>query len=313
LDASRNDTHRSGFCAIVGRPNVGKSTLLNRVLGQKIAIVTPKPQTTRNRILGVLTLPHAQVAFLDTPGIHRARGGLNRYMVDQALGAIEEVDVVLFLVEPPRRATPEEVRRPPGDVEQSIVRRLRAAKKKVILGINKVDAISKPLLLPMIDAWSERYDFASIVPFSALTGDGVDILVNAVVDELPEGPRLFPEDGVTDLAERTITAEFVREQILRHTHEEVPYGTAVVVESFDESERDGRNLVRIQARIYVERESQKGILIGKRGEMLKKIGTDARREIERLLGSRVFLGLEVVVEPRWSERREALRRLGYAE
>lgn len=306
-------THRSGFCAIVGRPNVGKSTLLNRVLGQKIAIVTDKPQTTRNRILGVLTQPHAQVAFLDTPGIHRAKGGLNRFMVDQAFAAIEEVDVVLYLIEPPRKPTVEEVRREPGEVERSIVRRLRDAKKRVILGINKVDTLPKPLLLPMIDAWKERLDFAAIVPFSALTGEQVDALVEAVIEELPEGPPLFPEDTLTDLAERTIVAEFVREQIIHHTHEEVPYGTAVVVESFDETEREGRELVRIQARIYVERNSQKGILIGKRGAMLKKIGTAARQEIEKLLGCRVFLGLEVVVEPKWSERRDALRRLGYAE
>src|SRR5690606_15190989 len=157
---SANETHRAGFCAIVGRPNVGKSTLLNRLLGQKIAIVTPKPQTTRNRILGVLTLPHAQVAFVDTPGIHRARKGLNRYMVEQALGAIEEVDVVLFIVEPPRGDTAEAMRRPLGEVEQSIVRRLRRARKTIILGINKVDQIRKPLLLPLIDAWNERMDFA---------------------------------------------------------------------------------------------------------------------------------------------------------
>lgn len=307
-------THRSGFCAIVGRPNVGKSTLLNHVLGQKIAIVTAKPQTTRNRILGVLTLPHAQVAFLDTPGIHRAKGGLNRYMVDQAFSAIEEVDVVLYLIEPWRGARrPEDVRVEPGDVDRSILRRLREAGKQVILGINKVDTLPKHLLLPMIDAWKDRLDFVAIVPFSALHGDQVEALVEAVIEALPEGPPLFPEDTLTDLAERTLVAEFVREQILHNTHEEVPYGTAVVVESFDGSEREGRGLIRIHARIYVERESQKGILIGRRGAMLKKIGSDARAEIEKLLGARVFLGLEVVVEPRWSERRDALRRLGYAE
>lgn len=308
------ETHRSGFCAIIGRPNVGKSTLLNRVLGQKIAIVTAKPQTTRNRILGVLSRPEAQVAFLDTPGIHRARGGLNRFMVDQAFAAIEEVDVVLYLVEPPRNArSSEEVRREIGEVERSIVRRLRDAGKAVILGINKIDTLPKRLLLPMIDAWKERLDFEAIVPFSALTGEQVEVLVGAVIESLPEGPPLFPEDTLTDLAERTIVAEFVREQIIHHTHEEVPYGTAVVVESFDESEREGRDLVRIHARIYVERDSQKGILIGKKGAMLKRIGTEAREEIEKLLGCRVFLGLEVVVEPKWSERRDALRRLGYAE
>lgn len=286
------------------------------MLGQKIAIVSPKPQTTRNRILGVLTRKDAQLAFLDTPGIHKAKGGLNRFMVDQALGAIEEVDVVLYLIEPSSSrdpSSPSGVRVEVGEGEQFILRRLEQAKKPVVLGINKIDSIPKTKLLPVIEAWRERLPFAAIVPFSALTGEGVDVLVDVIAGSMPEGPALFPEDVVTDIAERTIAAEFVREQILRATHQEVPYGSAVVVEEFDETEREGRGLVRILARIYVERTSQKGILIGKKGSMLKAIGTAARQEIERLLGCKVFLGLEVTVEPRWSERRDALRRLGYSE
>ncbi len=309
--------HRSGFCAIIGRPNVGKSTLLNRVLGEKLSIVSPKPQTTRNRVLGVLTRPDLQVAFLDTPGIHRARGGLNRFMVDQALGALPEVDCVLYLIEPGLvrdAAAPSGVRVEIGEVNQFIVEKLRDAGKPVILGINKIDTLPRHELLPVIEAWKDALPFAAIFPLSALKGEGVEALVDLIGEQLPEGPALFPEDVFTDVAERFLVSEFVREQILRSTRQEVPYSTAVVVESFDEAEREreGRGLVRIFSRIYVERDSQKAIIIGKRGEMLKKIGTASRLEIERLLGCKVFLSLEVTVEPRWSEREDALRRLGYS-
>ena len=309
--------HRAGFCAIVGRPNVGKSTLLNRLLGEKLSIVSPKPQTTRNRVLGILTRPDLQVAFLDTPGIHRARGGLNRFMVDQALGALPEVDCVLYLIEPGiiRDANaPAGIRVEIGEVNQFIVEKLREAGKPVVLGINKADTLPKHELLPVIAAWKDALPFAAIYPLSALKGEGVDQLVDVIAQQLPEGPALFPEDVYTDVAERFLVSEYVREQILRTTRQEVPYSTAVAVESFDESEREreGRGLVRIFARIYVERDSQKAILIGRRGEMLKKIGTASRLEIERLLGCKVFLSLEVTVEPRWSEREDALRRLGYS-
>lgn len=310
--------HRSGFCAIIGRPNVGKSTLLNRLLGEKISIVSHKPQTTRNRVLGILNRPDAQIAFLDTPGIHRARGGLNKFMVDQALGALTEVDCVLFLIEPGLArdpAAPAGVRAEIGEVNQFIVDKLRASGKQVVLGINKIDTVPRHELLPVMDAWKDALPFAAIYPFSALEGDGVQGLADLVASQLPEGPPLFPPDMYTDAAERFLVSEFVREQILRCTRQEVPYSTAVVVESFDESEREreGRGLVRIFARIYVERDSQKAIVIGRRGEMLKRIGTSARLEIERLLGCKVFLALEVTVEPRWSERTDALRRLGYSE
>lgn len=314
----RNDApHRSGFCAIIGRPNVGKSTLLNRVLGEKLSIVSPKPQTTRNRVLGVLTRPDLQVAFLDTPGIHRARGGLNRFMVEQALGALPEVDCVLYLIEPGivrDPAVPSGIRVEIGEVNQFIVEKLRESGKPVVLGINKVDTVPKHELLPVIEAWKDALPFAAIYPVSALRGEGIDGLVDLIGQQLPEGPQLFPPDVYTDVAERFLVSEYVREQILRSTHQEVPYSTAVAVESFDETEREreGRGLVRIFARIYVERDSQKAIIIGRRGEMLKKIGTAARLEIERLLGCKVFLSLEVTVEPRWSEREDALRRLGYS-
>lgn len=311
-------SHRSGFAAIIGRPNVGKSTLLNRLIGEKLAIVSPKPQTTRNRILGILSRPEYQIAFLDTPGIHRAKGALNRLMVETALSAIPEVDAVLYLIEAAVR--------PDGGVDvgegnQLILQRLQQAKKPVVLAINKIDALEKKWLLPIIDTYRRLLPFAEIFPLSALQGDGVALLEKRLAELLPEGPALFPEDMITDQAERFLVAELIREQILRHCREEVPYSTAVVVDHFDESEREPKTpaakgrlagLLRIDATVFVERDSQKAIVIGKGGQMLKKIGAAARAEIERLLGAHVYLALLVKVERRWSERREALRRMGYA-
>lgn len=310
--------HRSGFAAIIGRPNVGKSTLLNRLIGEKLAIVSSKPQTTRNRVLGILTRPEYQIAFLDTPGIHKAKGALNRLMVDTALSAIPEVDAVLFLIEAAIRS---DGGVDVGEGNQLILQRLEKAKKPVILAINKIDALEKKWLLPIIDAYRRLYPFAEILPLSALQGDGVDLLEKRLAELLPQGPALFPEDMITDQAERFLVAELIREQILRHCREEVPYSTAVVVDHFDESEREPRTpapkgrlagLLRIDATVFVERDSQKAIVIGKGGQMLKKIGAAARAEIERLLGAHVYLALLVKVERRWSERREALRRMGYA-
>jgi GTP-binding protein Era len=306
--------HRAGFCAIVGRPNVGKSTLLNRVLGEKVAIVSHRPQTTRTRMLGVLTRDEDQIAFFDTPGIHRAKGALNQYMVEQALSAAREVDVVLLLIEPGTvrdAAEASGVRVEIGEANRMIVEELARARKPVLLGINKIDTVPRDALLPIMDAWKGELPFAAIVPLSGRTGDGVPELLEAIRAQLPEGPRLFPPDVLTDVAERVIVAELVREQLLALTRQEVPYAAAVVVEDFDESEREDRSLVRILARIYVERDSQKAIVIGKGGQMLKKVGTAARQSIERLLGARCFLALEVAVEPRWSERQDALRRMGY--
>lgn len=317
MASRKNDVppaHRAGFCAIVGRPNVGKSTLLNRVLGQKLAIVSPKPQTTRNRLLGVLNRPDAQIGFWDTPGIHRAKGALNRYMVEQALGVLADVDVALYLIEPGMVRDPEApagVRVEIGEGNEFVVEKLRESGKPVVLGINKIDTVPKNLILPVIDAWKDVLPFAAVVPLSAREGDNVDGILDEVVRQLPEGPDLFEDDVLTDTAERSLVAELVREPILRFTRQEIPHSAAVVIEDFDESERDGRGLVRIFARIYVARDSQKAIVIGRRGEMLKRIGTEARRGIEQLLGARVFLALEVSVEPNWSERGEALRKLGY--
>ena len=309
-------THRSGFAALIGRPNVGKSTLLNQLTGEKLAIVSPKPQTTRNRILGVVTRPEGQVAFLDTPGIHQAKGELNRYMVDVALQAVDDVDLVLFVVEPGGIADKPEVS--PGN--RFILERLQRAGKPTFLVINKIDTVLKPVLLPIIDLYRKEFPFAEVVPISAKDDDGVEQLFQAVLQHMPEGEPLFPEDVLTDQAEKTLVSEYIREQVLRHCRQEIPYSTAVLVDFFDESEREpppgtppGKlaGLIRIAASIYVERDSQKAIIIGKQGQMLKTIGTDARKAIQRLLAAHVYLSLRVRVEPRWSERPEGLKKLGY--
>ncbi|MBU8894759.1 GTPase Era [Corallococcus sp. M34] len=312
---SPQQKHRAGFAALIGRPNVGKSTLLNALTGEKIAIVSPKPQTTRNRILGVVTRPEGQVAFLDTPGIHQAKGELNRYMVEVALTAAEEVDLVLFLIEPPAGETPDVS---PGN--RAVLERLQKIGKPTFLVINKIDSIPKQQLLPLIELYRHQFPFAEVVPVSAREGDGVEHLYATVLSHLPEGERLFDEDMLTDQQERVLVSEYIREQVLRHCRQEIPYSTAVMVDVFDESEREPRpgtppgqlgGLIRIAASIYVERDSQKAIIIGKKGQMLKVIGTDARKSVQRLLGAHVYLDLRVRVEPRWSERPEGLKKLGY--
>ncbi|MFZ5788171.1 MAG: GTPase Era [Acidobacteriota bacterium] len=327
---------RSGYAALIGRPNVGKSTLLNRMLGEKIAIVSPKPQTTRTRILGVLTKEAGQVAFFDTPGIHQARGALNKFMVDAALVAAEDSDVVLFLVETEGVKEDTELKVSPGN--RAVLEKLKAVGKPVILVLTKIDTIKKVLLLPLIDLYRKEFPFAEVIPVSARQNEGLELLFERVLSHLPEGEPIFPPDTLTDQAERTLVAEFVREQVLRHCHQEVPYSVGVVVEVFDESERDTppppprkpkkgskkpapkegapekpklQGLIRIHANVFVERESQKAIVIGKRGEMLKAIGTDARMAIQRLFGTHIFLSLQVKVEPRWTERADGLRKLGY--
>jgi len=311
--ASKN--YRSGFAALIGRPNVGKSTLINELTGEKIAIVSPKPQTTRNRILGVVTRPEGQIAFIDTPGIHQAKGELNRYMVETALQAADEVDLVLFVIEPPGGEKPEV-----GPGNRMILERLQRIGKPTFLVINKIDTLPKAKLLPLIDLFRNEFPFAEVVPISAREGDGVDRLFQVVLQHLPEGEPVFDEEMLTDQQERTLVAEYIREQVLRHCRQEIPYSAAVLVEVFDESEREPlpgtpaghlAGLIRIAASIYVERDSQKAIIIGKQGQMLKTIGTDARKAIQRLLGTHVYLSLRVRVEPRWSERREGLKKLGY--
>jgi GTPase len=300
---------RAGFVSIVGRPNVGKSTLLNRILGEHVAIVSPRPQTTRTRILGVHNLPGAQIAFFDTPGLHKAKGALNKRMVETALGTLREVDAVLMLVE---AGTGPGGRVEIGDSTRWAAEEVKRSGKPAILGISKMDRAPRPTLLPVIDAYKDLHAWAEIVPFSGITGENVDQLVGTLVAHLPESEQpLFPLDVLTDQAERQLAAEYVREQVMLQTRQEIPYAAAVEIEAFDEGERrDGGGLVRIAARIFVERESQKAIVIGKGGAMLKEIGTGARKQLERLLGCKVFLELVVKVEERWSERDATLRRLG---
>jgi len=291
---------RSGFVSVVGRPNVGKSTLVNRLVGQKVAIVSDKPQTTRNRILAVVNRPDGQIVLFDTPGIHKPLHRMNERMVQAAIRSLRQVDLALWLADAAEGYGP-------GDRHVRDV--LKRTGKPVLLGLNKIDRIPKPKLLPVIDDYRQLLDFAEIVPMSALTGENVDLLAELVMRHLPEGERLYPEDFLSDQPERFFVAEMVREQILRLTREEVPYSAGVVVDSFKEDEP----LVRIEASILVERESQKGILIGKGGGMLKAVGTAARREIEEFLGTRVYLGLFVKVRPAWREDAATLGQMGLGE
>jgi GTP-binding protein Era len=304
---------RAGFVAIVGRPNVGKSTLLNRILGEHLAIVSPRPQTTRTRILGVYSGPRVQLALFDTPGLHKAKGALNRLMVEVALQTLAEVDAVLFLVE---AGTGPEGRVEVGDSTRWAIEEVVKSGKPAILGISKMDRAPRLSLLPVIEAYRSLHAWADIVPFSGLKGENVEVLLEALAKHVPESEQpLFPPDVMTDQAERQIAAEYVREQLMLLTRQEIPYSAAVEIDEFDESDRrepgDRRGgLVRIAATILLERESQKAIVIGKQGSMLKKIGTSARENLERLLGCKVYLALNVKVEERWSERAGALKRLG---
>lgn len=291
---------KSGFISLIGRPNVGKSTLLNLLLGEKIAIISDKPQTTRNRILAIKNHPAGQIIFLDTPGIHRARSRLNQSMVKVALATYNEVDGVCFMIE---------ANHPDNEENDFILETLNKVERPVFLVINKIDLIPKSELLPIMKRYSRLRLFVQIIPISALLGDGADVLLGELLKVLPEGPKLFPEDMITDLPERFLVAELIREKVFRLTREEIPYATAVAVEDF--KEREEKNLIVIQATIHVERESQKGILIGEKGKMLKEIGRLAREEIEALLGAKVFLELWVKVEKNWREDLRALRRLGY--
>lgn len=296
----KQNKFKSGFIAIAGAPNVGKSTLLNQLLGDKIAITSKKPQTTRNRILGVLHRPGAQLIFLDTPGIHRAKRPLNVRIVDAAISAISDVDVILLVIDAAGAD---------DESEQYLVKKLQNQKKPVVLAINKIDLMEKTNLLAMINDWSQRYNFKSIVPISAILGDQLEILINAMEALLLPGPAYFPEETITDLPERFIAAEMIREKVFRLTGQEIPYSTAVTVESFSEENRGA--LIKIHATIHVERTSQKGMVIGKKGSRLKSIGTEARKEIEKMVGTKVFLKLFVRVNKNWSKDTKALKKLGY--
>ncbi len=289
---------RSGYVSLIGRPNVGKSTLLNTILGEKVAIVSPKPQTTRNRIIGVKTLPDAQIVFIDTPGIHKPKHKLGELMVKQAKESVKEVDVILFMVEPEE----------PGSGDKFIINILKDMGKPVFLLINKVDTVRKPLVLPIIEAYSKLYPFKEIIPISALTGDGIDALIKTIVDYLPEGPKYYPDDILTDQLERFMVSEIIREKIIQQTEDEIPYSVAIDINQWSERE-DG--VIFIQANIYVEREGQKGIIIGKGGARLKTIGTNARFEIERLLGTKVFLELWVKIKKDWRSSERILKELGF--
>ncbi len=291
---------KSGFVAIVGQPNVGKSTLLNRIIGQKIAIMSSKPQTTRTRIRGVLTNGAGQIVFLDTPGLHTPKHRLGEYMVEIAENSIREVDAVLFVID----ATHVD-----SSKDDEILVRLRASANPVILVINKVDAVDKQNILSLIDRYKEKYTFHAIIPLSAKTGDQVDVLVDTVFSLMAEGPQYYPDDMITDHPEQFVMSEFIREKVLRLTREEVPHSVAVFIEHMEK--REDHNTLHIHAVIYTERESQKAILIGKGGEMLKKVGTLARRDIEAIFDTKVFLELWVKVKKDWRNRENLLRSFGY--
>ncbi|KAF1295821.1 GTPase Era [Enterococcus sp. JM4C] len=292
-------THKSGFVAIVGRPNVGKSTLLNRIVGQKIAIMSDKAQTTRNKIQGVYTTTDTQMVFIDTPGIHKPKHRLGDFMVEAAYSALREVDAVLFMISADEKR---------GRGDDFIIERLKNVSSPVFLLINKIDKVHPDRLLGIIEDYTSQMDFTEIVPISAAEGNNVDRLMDILVDRMPEGPQYFPDDQVTDHPEYFIVSELIREKVLELTRDEVPHSVAVVV---DKMQRDENDKVRILATIIVERDSQKGIVIGKGGKMLKQIGTKARKDIEVLLGDKVFLEVWVKVQKNWRDKQTYLQDFGY--
>ncbi|AEB29851.1 GTP-binding protein Era [Carnobacterium sp. 17-4] len=291
--------HKSGFVSIVGRPNVGKSTLLNRIVGQKIAIMSDKAQTTRNKIQGIYTTPESQIVFIDTPGIHKPKHRLGDFMVNSAFSAFREVDVILFMVNITEK-------RGPGD--NFIMEKLKTVKSPVFLVLNKIDKIHPDQLLPIIEDYRSLVDFAQVIPISASEGNNVDTLLEEITKYLPTGPQFYPEDQVTDHPEYFIVSELIREKVLELTREEVPHSVAVVVESM---QRNELGKVQVHAAIIVERSSQKGIIIGKGGKMLKDIGIRARRDIEVLLGDKIYLDLWVKVQKDWRDRQINLQDYGY--
>lgn len=293
-------TFLSGFIGIIGPPNVGKSTLLNHILRTKLAIVSPKPQTTRNRILGIYHGEGFQIIFMDTPGIHNTRSALHESMVASARAACREVDMVLLMIE---------ICHPNDPRILSIVENLKRMRKPCILVINKIDMMAKEHLLPVIDHYRQIYDFEDIIPVSAIKGDGLDRLLDMLKERLMPGPQFFPLDMKTDQSEVALVSEIIREKIYYHTSKELPYSSAVTVDKMEEI--PPKNLLAIAARIHVERESQKAVLIGKRGRMIKAIGRSARLELEKMFGVRIYLDLIVRVEKNWTRDTRALRRLGY--
>ena len=290
---------RSGYIAIIGRPNVGKSTLLNQILGEKVAIVSPKPQTTRNRMSGIRTTAASQIIFIDTPGIHQGHSLMNRRLMDTALHTLDDVDGVLWLLDAHDKIKQEEER---------IAETLRGVETPVLILLNKMDLVSKGKLLPLMERCAQLLPDKEIVPVSALKGEGLDIVLNIVEGWLPVGPQYFTEGEHTDQSERFLASEIVREKVFLLTREEIPYGVAVTIDEFTEKEE--KNLIVIAATIHTERDSHKGILIGKHGSMLKEIGKQAREELESLLGCRIFLELFVRVDPGWTQNPQALTEMG---
>jgi GTP-binding protein Era len=291
---------KSGFVSLVGRPNAGKSTLLNQFIGQKIAIVSDKPQTTRHRILGVVNRPDGQLVFIDTPGIHKPMHRMNRRMVDLATSTLGEVDVVVLVVD---------ASAPPGAGDRFVLDLLAQARGKAVLALNKIDQVDKPRLLPTIERYRAAVPFEAIVPVCALTGEGVDVLQQEIVRACPDGDPLYPEDYLTNQTQRALAGELIREKVLRHTRDELPYSTAVVVDAFEEPAEPG-GLTRIYASILVDHDSQKPIVVGKGGEMIKRIGTEARHDLEAMLEGRVFLDLHVKVRRDWRDDERILDELG---
>lgn len=297
-----NNKYKSGFISIIGRPNVGKSTYLNRVIGQKIAIMSDKPQTTRNKVQGVLTTDHAQMIFIDTPGIHKPKHKLGDFMMKTAVNTLREVDIVLFMINAEEGF---------GGGDEFIIDKLKDVKTPIFLVINKIDRIHPDKLMELIVQYKEFLDFAEIVPISALEGNNVDRLLEQIQKILPEGPQYYPADQVTDHPERFIVSELIREKVLHLTREEVPHSIAVVIDKI--SKRDGKDMIDVMATIVVERDSQKGIVIGKQGALLKEVGKRSRQDIEHLLGSKVFLELWVKVQKDWRNKAANLRDFGFKE
>ncbi len=293
--------HKSGFVAIVGRPNVGKSTLLNRIVGQKIAIMSDKAQTTRNKIQGVYTTPDTQIVFIDTPGIHKPKHRLGDFMVETAYSALREVDVILFMISADQKR---------GKGDDFIIERLKKSDVPVFLIVNKIDKVHPDALLETIQDYTSQMEFAEVVPISATEGNNFETLMDVLVEQMPEGPQYFPDDQITDHPEYFIVSELIREKVLLLTRDEVPHSVAVVVDSMKRNENDK---VQVQATIIVERDSQKGIIIGKGGKMLKAIGTKARQDIEHLLGDKVYLELWVKVQKDWRDKQTYLKDYGYRE
>lgn len=327
MSEDRSPEFRAGFVAILGRPNVGKSTLLNQILGEKLAIVSSRPQTTRSRLLGIKHLPDAQIALVDTPGLHRPgqRGTmLNRFMIEETRAAWTDVDVILLVTEVSKLPTGSKDEEPlvPGklidDGDRFIVEQLAKAKQKVVVALNKIDLVKdKRLLLPLMTEWAKLREFAAIVPISAQNGVGVEQLLQELKGTLPVSPPLFPDDMLTDSPERSLVAERIREQVFHATYREIPYATAITIDSWEERKnargtRSGkRRVVVIGATIHVEKPNQKKILIGEKGATLRDIGTAARQEIEAVLGCKVFLELFVRVDEEWSQKPSGLRDMGY--